>query len=124
MSRRVLRALALGLFAPPLLASSPARAGFWEPEPEPQPPPIHVYDYTRGPVWTPNGWAQVPVEVHFPRTRPTVVIPPQNVEPPPPPPRKVRIRTPGDYEPVGPKSKYDYAPMPLPNLPPRKRPTK
>ena len=123
MSPRFLRALALGLSTAPLLASTNALAGFFEPEAEPQPPPIHVYDYTRGPVWTPNGWAQVPIEVHFPRNAPTVVIPPQNVEPAPRPPRAVRARARShDYQPVDPR--YDYAPMALPKLPPRKRPTK
>lgn len=121
MSRRVLRALAPGLFPLALFAPVPLQAGFWE-EAEPQPPPIHVYDYTRAPVWTPNGWAQVPVEVHFPRNAPTVVIPPQNVELPPPPPRRVRARNADFGPPVEPR--YDYAPMPLPKLPPRKRPTK
>jgi hypothetical protein len=36
------------------------------------PPPVHVYDYTRGPVWTSNGWAYVPVEVQFPTPPPPV----------------------------------------------------
>jgi hypothetical protein len=91
MLRRVL-SLSGGLLA--LAASaSHAQAGFWEPPaPPPEPPPIHVYDYSRGPVWTSNGWAYVPVEVHFPRTRPTVIVPPQNVDRGPPPLRRVRER--------------------------------
>lgn len=84
-----------GLAALALAASTDfASAWFWDPPPPPpQPPAIHVYDYSRGPVWTPNGWAYVPVEVHFPRTRPTVIVPPQIVDqmmPPPPPERPTR----------------------------------
>lgn len=123
MLRRQLLAFTLGLSVAPQLALSPARAGFWNRGPEPQPPPIHVYDYTRPPVWTPNGWAHVPVEVHFPRTSPTVIVPPQNVEPPPPPPRRVKAKPPvRPYDAVDPR--FDYAPMPLPKLPPRRNPPK
>lgn len=133
MSCRVLRCLALGVSIAPLAAASPAQAWFWDRGPEPQPPPIHVYDYTKPPVWTPNGWAHVPVEVHFPRTSPTVIVPPQNVMPPPPPqqrrikatkpdaiPRYPTGRGAGFEEPGDPR--FDYAPMPLPKLPPRRPP--
>lgn len=136
MSRRVLRGLTLGLSIAPLLASPPAQAWFWDRGPEPQPPPIHVYDYTRPPVWTPNGWAHVPVEVHFPRTSPTVIVPPQNMVPPPPPKRRIKATKPDAVPRYGPDSgpgpgpgfappadpRFDYAPMPLPKLPPRKQP--
>lgn len=118
MSRRVLRALTLGLSTAPLLACTSVMAGWFEPEAEPQQPPIHVYDYTRPPVWTGNGWAQVPIEVHFPRNRPLVVVPPQNVDPEPPPPRRVKAKRPA-FEPVEPR--YTYAPMPLPKLPPQRK---
>lgn len=138
MSRRVVRRLTLGLSIAPLLASCPAHALFWDRGPEPQPPPIHVYDYTRPPVWTPNGWAHVPVEVHFPRTSPTVIVPPQNMVPPPPRQRRIKATKPDavpryspGYGPVGPgrgyeavDPRFDYAPMPLPKLPPRKSPPK
>lgn len=137
MSRRVLRGLTLGLSMAPLLASSPTQAWFWDRGPEPQPPPIHVYDYTKPPVWTPNGWAYVPVEVHFPRTSPTVIVPPQNVmPPPPPPPRRIKATKPDAVPHYGPGSapppgyappgdpRFNYEPMPLPKLPPRRNPAR
>lgn len=43
-------------------------------------PPVHyVYDHRRGPTWTGNGWAYLPVGRYRPRR-------PEYVEPPPPPP--------------------------------------
>jgi len=44
-----------------------------------EPPDHYVYDHRRGPTWTGNGWAYLPVGRHRPR-------PPEYVEPPPPPP--------------------------------------
>lgn len=84
MSRRVFMGLSGVLLALPGLSSAACAGWLDPPPPPPQPPPIHVYDYSRGPIWTPNGWAYVPVEVHFPRTRPTVIVPPQVVDMPPP----------------------------------------
>lgn len=118
MARRLLRSLALGLLCSTTIAS-PSVAGGWfdPPAPPPQPPPIHVYDYTRGPVWTPNGWAQVPVEVHFPRTAPTVVVPPQNMDPQPRGrPMKAARRS-------SPKAASPYPDMPVPKLPPMRKGT-
>ncbi len=117
MVRCVLRSLALGLLAPATMAT-PSVAGGWfdPPPPPPQPPPVHVYDYTRAPVWTPNGWAQVPIEVHFPRTAPTVIIPPQNVDPQPRA-RTVKARRPA------PTAQSPYPEMPLPKLPPMRKGT-
>lgn len=116
MVRSVVRSLMLGLPLVPVLVS-PARAWFFDPPPPaPQPPPIHVYDYTKPPMWTPNGWAYVPVEVHFPRNAPTVIVPPQNFDPVPErrrlhkKPRKALKR----------KAIGLYDPMPLPSLPPRR----
>lgn len=104
---------ALGILAPIVLASAPARAWFWDEAPEATPPPIHVYDYARGPVWTSNGWAYVPVEVHFPRSRPPVLaVPPP---PPGPPPRVVQRRPPP------PPSDYPNMIDPLPRLPPLRK---
>lgn len=120
MVRCVVRSLALGLPLLPLLAE-PAAAWFFDPPPPaPQPPPIHVYDYTRQPVWTPNGWAHVPVEVHFPRTAPTLIVPPQNVEPlPERRHRSAKVRKAHKKRAsIGP-----YDPMPLPMLPPPRRGT-
>ena len=44
-----------------------------------EPPDLYVYDHRRGPTWTGNGWAYLPVGRYRPR-------PPEYVEPPPPPP--------------------------------------
>lgn len=43
------------------------------------PPPTYSYDHRRGPTWTGNGWAYLPVGEYRPR-------PPEFVDPPPPPP--------------------------------------
>jgi hypothetical protein len=47
--------------------SAPAQAGdfFWWRAHTP-PPPVHVYDFSRGPTWTSNGWSYPPVEVQYP----------------------------------------------------------
>ena len=82
------------------LGAPAASAWFWDEPPEATPPPVHVYDYARGPVWTSNGWAYVPVEVHFPRSRPPVLA-----MPPPP------------YGPIGHRRGPTYAPDPLPRSP-------
>ncbi len=29
------------------------------------PPPVHVYDFSRGPTWTSNGWSYPPVQVYY-----------------------------------------------------------
>ncbi|MDX2203232.1 MAG: hypothetical protein NW223_10820 [Hyphomicrobiaceae bacterium] len=100
-----------------------ARAWFWDPPPPPpEPPPIHVYDYSRGPVWTPNGWAYVPIEVHFPRTHPTVIVPPQVVDLERPPAKPKRKRAHFDNRPPLPSMK-DLA-MPPPPAARRKGPFK
>lgn len=100
-----------------------AHAGFWEPEaPPPQPPPIHVYDYARGPVWTSNGWSYVPVEVHFPRTRPTVIVPPQNIDRGPPPRRERERRQEADFDrkpPLPSMRELGLPPPPRPGARPR-----
>ena len=63
-----------------------------------------------------NGWAYVPVEVHFPRDRPPVLAMP----PPPPPPPGPRVsegrpkRTPGPEYP-------NMTEPPLPRLPPLRK---
>lgn len=92
------------------LGASPVRAWFWEDAPEVTPPPVHVYDYARGPVWTSNGWAYVPVEVHFPRSRPPILAMP----PPPPHGPQVSYRRPPAPPPPRPPNMLD----PLPKLPP------
>lgn len=48
-----------------------------------EPPDHYVYDHRRGPTWTGNGWAYLPVGRYRPR-------PPEYVEPPPPPPPSYR----------------------------------
>lgn len=93
----------------PLVGTDPARAWFWDEEV--LPPPVHVYDYTGGPVWTANGWAYVPVEVHFPRSRPPVLAVP-------PPPPAVVYRRP---RPAGPARKYPDFTEPMPILPPLRK---
>ena len=54
-----------------------------------EPPDHYVYDHRRGPTWTGNGWAYLPIGRYRPR-------PPEYVEPPPPPPpslsRRGRLR--------------------------------
>lgn len=67
---RSARLAAVALLA--MSAAAPAQAGgffcLWDCY---RPPlPVHVYDYTRGPTWTPNGWSYVPVEVIFPPPAP------------------------------------------------------
>lgn len=107
----------LGLMAPLVLSSGPARAWFWDEAPPAPPPPVHVYDYSRGPVWTANGWAYVPVEVHFPRDRPPVLAMPP---PPPPPPHRPRV---SERRPKRPPA-AEYPNMidpPLPKLPPLRK---
>lgn len=113
MSRWVHR---IGLASLALAASADvALAWFWDPPPPPpEPPPIHVYDYTRGPVWTPNGWAYVPVEVHFPRTRPTVIVPPQVVDQQIPPEPRRRRRATFDNRPPLPSMRDLGMPPPAP----------
>jgi hypothetical protein len=34
------------------------------------PPPVHVYDFSRGPTWTSNGWSYPPVQVYYPTPLP------------------------------------------------------
>ena len=34
------------------------------------PPPVHVYDFSRGPTWTSNGWSYPPVQVYYPSPLP------------------------------------------------------
>lgn len=113
MTRRFVSMLGAVLALP--LAAAPAQAWFWD-APEVTPPPVHVYDYARGPVWTSNGWAYVPVEVHFPRSRPPVLATP----PPPllPPPHvKVGHRKATPRRAV-PASRYPNMLEPPPKLPP------
>ncbi len=31
------------------------------------PAPAYVYDHSRGPTWTGNGWAYLPIGVYYPR---------------------------------------------------------
>lgn len=101
----------LALLTLAMLASGTGsgHAWFWDEPPEVTPPPVHVYDYTRGPVWTANGWAYVPVEVHFPRVRPPVLAGP--LPPPGVPPVALR-------RPPPPPDRYPNMLEPLPKLPP------
>ena len=56
--------------------SAPAQAGdfFW-PRAYAPPPPVHVYDFNRGPTWTPNGWTYPPVEIQYPSLPPYTAYP-------------------------------------------------
>jgi hypothetical protein len=54
-------------------AVSPAAAAgdFWGwGRPYYAPPPVHVYDFSRGPTWTSNGWSYPAVQVYYPTPLP------------------------------------------------------
>lgn len=36
------------------------------------PAPVYVYDHSKGPTWTSNGWSYPPVGVYYPVPRPHV----------------------------------------------------
>jgi hypothetical protein len=56
----------------------------------PPPPPVYIYDHSKGPTWTSNGWSYPPVGFYYPSVVPPP--PPYPVVAPLPPPSHVYDR--------------------------------